>query len=78
MDQLKDRAENDDDARPMKFFDLATKDRADFKKNLAGFVNATKTMTSGHPIGFIDPVQLEGCNDLAVKGGGAVKKGGGI
>ena len=64
MAQLKDRAENEEDARPMQFFDLTTKDRVTFQKSLDAFVEATKTMTSGHPIGFIDPAQLEGSNDF--------------
>ena len=62
--QLKDRAENEEHARPMQFFDLTTKDSATFKTNLAGLFNATKTMTSGHPIGLIDPGQLEGTNEF--------------
>ena len=64
MGQLKDRSENDEDARPMQVFDLTTKDRSTFKRNLADFVDATKTMTTGHPIAFIDPVQFEGSNDF--------------
>ena len=64
MEQLKDRAENEEGARAMTFFDLTTKDRATFNANLAGFVEATKTMESGHPVGFIEPQQLEGSNDF--------------
>ena len=62
--ELKERAENEEDARPMQFFDLATKDRATFVKNMTDFVDATKTMKNGHPIGVIDPTQLEGSNDF--------------
>ena len=62
--ELKERADDDPDARPMQFFDLTTRDRATFNKNLAGFVDATKTMKNGHPIGVIDPTQLEGSNDF--------------
>ena len=64
VEQLKDRTANEEDARPMEFFDLTTKDRATFGQNLAAFVHATKTMTTGHPIAIIDPVQLEGSNDF--------------
>ena len=64
VEQLKDRAENDDDVRPMEFFDLTTKDRATFNANLKGFREATTRMTSGHPIGIIEPSQLEGSNEF--------------
>ena len=64
VEQLKDRAENDDDARPMEFFDLTTKDPATFNANLAGFHAATTRMTSGHNIGIIEPSQLEGSNEF--------------
>ena len=64
VEQLKDRAENDDDARPMEFFDMTTKDRATFNANLADFHKATTRMTSGHPIGIIEPSQLEGSNEF--------------
>ena len=64
VEQLKDRAENDDDVRPMEFFDLTTKDRATFNANLKGFHEATTRMTSGHPIGIIEPSQLEGSNEF--------------
>ena len=64
VEQLEDRAANDDDARPMEFFDLATKDRATFNANLAGFHEATTRMESGHPIGVIEPSQLEGSNEF--------------
>ena len=65
VEQLKDRATNEDDARPMEFFDLTTKDRATFNVNLKGLREATTRMTSGHPIGIIDPSQLEGSNEFA-------------
>ena len=64
VEQLKDRAENDDDVRPMEFFDLTTKDRATFNANLKGFHEATTRMPSGHPIGIIEPSQLEGSNEF--------------
>ena len=64
VEQLTDRAENDDDARPMEFFDLTTKDRATFNNNLADFHAATTRMTSGHNIGIIEPSQLEGSNEF--------------
>jgi hypothetical protein len=64
VEQLTDRAENEDDARAMEFFDFTTKDRATFNANLAGFHAATTRMTSGHPIGIIEPSQLEGSNEF--------------
>ena len=64
VEQLKDRTENDDDARPMEFFDLTTKDPATFNANLADFHKATTRMTDGHPIGIIEPSQLEGSNEF--------------
>ena len=64
VEQLKDRAANEEDARPMEFFDLTTKDRATFNANLAGFHEATTRMPSGHPIGIIEPSQLEGSNEF--------------
>jgi hypothetical protein len=64
MEQLEDRIVNEEDARPMEFFDLTTKDRATFGQNVAAFVHATKTMPTGHAIAIIDPVQLEGSNDF--------------
>jgi hypothetical protein len=64
VEQLKDRAANEEDARPMEFYDLTTKDRATFNANLANFREATTRMTSGHPIGVIEPSQLEGSNEF--------------
>ena len=64
VEQLKDRAANEEDARPMEFFDLTIKDRATFNANLEGFHEATTRMTTGHPIGIIEPSQLEGSNEF--------------
>ena len=64
VEQLKDRAANEEDARPMEFFDLTIKDRATFNANLKGFHEATTRMPSGHPIGIIEPSQLEGSNEF--------------
>ena len=64
IEQLQDRATNEENARPMKLFDFTTKDRATFQRNMTGFVHATKHMTSGHPIGIIEPSQMEGSNEF--------------
>ena len=64
VEQLTDRAANDEDARPMEFFDFTTKDRATVNALLAGFRDATTRMSAGHPIGIIEPSQLEGSNEF--------------
>lgn len=62
--ELKDRADNDEGARPMEFFDFTTKDRATLDANIAAFHEATTRMKSGHPIGFMEPSQLEGSDEF--------------
>ena len=64
IEQLQDRAANDEDARPMKLFDFTTKDQATFQQNIKDFHSASKSMESGHPIGIIEPSQLEGSNEF--------------
>lgn len=65
VDALKER--NDaEGARTVRIFDLATTDRGAFHKNMAGFMKATRASGGElhHPIGVIDPSQLESCNDF--------------
>ena len=46
----------------MQLFDLSVADPATFKKNMTAFHTATTEMKAGHPIGIINPSQLESTN----------------